>query len=742
MKIGIVILSLVATINSVLIKNRLYSLYSNNADRLRFNETKEIRFKEKISNNEVIIRQGWLKYLELSEDDNIKTAQFKKNPQNNNQHKNNIANDEYGPIDIPNEDYFYFELSNSKLSVYQSRINKQLDNSLYLSDIVQNGIEDIGNFIEGHCFIIKFIRVSRRVIWELCGDSSSNSISLWISSLSSITPMTPEQSPINIIPLSPNSNVNIPLGYVQNGVWSTCSKPCDSGIQYLPLICVDSSICKGKAMLQRICNIKACRKEVEDRLSSLKEVAEGHWESLGKWSECSKVCGGGVMTLQRRCVGNNCQGEATLTQPCNTLPCTILDPNKVQTMDVVFSVSKYDECRLLEGNLMMVVNNKKILSHMMVNVNEIMIYKKENGMSIPVMKVPLSEVKEISALKGNEQCFNIIQNTVTNHVFCSDEVDRENHIKINEWIEKIKKFKFECSKKIMDSFERELQDSVSVYNNPNMIHDKMIQIQNQLQTDIKNKNYVKEAILNKNFEEFKRQLDNVLTKEKIYEEKLKKEQIEKLRYEQEEFNKHLNQQKQIVNEMFTDINTISNEELKYKAKERAVQHSMKQMLAQAQNRIMNTRSDMLYKIKEENIKKDIENRKQTQTLFNLKGTIGKEMLSKMGNPMQCFNTNIHNQPILDDYCNRNFVDLEMKNNCKIPNQFCFMCCISELRFHDKEIECCYNKCDHIYEDKCASFESLLGPTPQVVIAQPLVPQMLNVVAPPVVDDSQKVIVVK
>ena len=51
MKIGIVILSLVATINSVLIKNRLYSLYSNNSDRLRFNETKEIRFKEKISNN-------------------------------------------------------------------------------------------------------------------------------------------------------------------------------------------------------------------------------------------------------------------------------------------------------------------------------------------------------------------------------------------------------------------------------------------------------------------------------------------------------------------------------------------------------------------------------------------------------------------------------------------------------------------------------------------------------------------
>ena len=66
--------------------------------------------------------------LEINEDDNIKNARFRKNPLYNNQHKNNIINDEYGPIDIPNEDFFYFELSNSKLSVYQSRTNKQLDN--------------------------------------------------------------------------------------------------------------------------------------------------------------------------------------------------------------------------------------------------------------------------------------------------------------------------------------------------------------------------------------------------------------------------------------------------------------------------------------------------------------------------------------------------------------------------------------------------------------------------------------
>ena len=86
MKIGIALLCLLATINSVLIKNRLYSVLNDNKEeQMKFNEKKEIRFIEK-SNNEVIIRQGWLKYLEINEDDNIKNARFRKNPLYNNQH--------------------------------------------------------------------------------------------------------------------------------------------------------------------------------------------------------------------------------------------------------------------------------------------------------------------------------------------------------------------------------------------------------------------------------------------------------------------------------------------------------------------------------------------------------------------------------------------------------------------------------------------------------------------------------
>ena len=78
--------------------------------------------------------------------------------------------------------------------------------------------------------------------------------------------------------------------------------------------------------------------------------------------------------------------------------------------------------------------------------------------------------------------------------------------------------------------------------------------------------------------------------------------MEKLKFEQEEFNKQLNLQKQFVNEMYSDITSLSNEELKYQAKEKAVQHTMKQMLVKAQNKIMGTRTNLVSKLQEENMK--------------------------------------------------------------------------------------------------------------------------------------------
>lgn len=44
---------------------------------------------------------------------------------------------------------------------------------------------------------------------------------------------------------------------------------------------------------------------------------DGYWETVSEWSTCTKLCGGGVQSKQRRCIppiniGKPCGGEAIL----------------------------------------------------------------------------------------------------------------------------------------------------------------------------------------------------------------------------------------------------------------------------------------------------------------------------------------------------------------------------------------------------------------------------------------------
>ena len=65
------------------IQNRLFSIFKFTAqDKFKsFKEHREeMSFKETSNySNDKILQQGWLKYLELNEDDQVSTTQFKKN---------------------------------------------------------------------------------------------------------------------------------------------------------------------------------------------------------------------------------------------------------------------------------------------------------------------------------------------------------------------------------------------------------------------------------------------------------------------------------------------------------------------------------------------------------------------------------------------------------------------------------------------------------------------------------------
>ncbi|KAL5270907.1 hypothetical protein ACHWQZ_G001540 [Mnemiopsis leidyi] len=106
--------------------------------------------------------------------------------------------------------------------------------------------------------------------------------------------------------------------------WSTCSEECGGGTQTRSKECNNpapaygGADCEGDATQTRNCNSQAC-------------PVDGEWGTWSAWSECSKECGGGTKTRSRECNnptpahgGNDCQGDSTKTQSCNTQNCEVV----------------------------------------------------------------------------------------------------------------------------------------------------------------------------------------------------------------------------------------------------------------------------------------------------------------------------------------------------------------------------------------------------------------------------------
>jgi hypothetical protein len=424
-----------------------------------------------ISNNQIdlncdAVKQGWMKYLEINESGQI-PSYFEKNKmfflQNSeNQSINTLTRDSIGYINIPNEDFFFFKLCKEDLIMFTARNEryKQFKKSLKLADLVpqittipfKGGIEEVGNFQEGFCFMLKYISNGQHYIWELCGETAMDK-DCWMNSIVKQTNvncgdnqygtiihqmvgqvvgpiMQPSPlvmagpsvlSPTNLIPvpapimqfppLPGTTFVGVPPGiaivpkpieYVPIGDWSQCSKPCGKGTQTRPVKCADENICKGTHHEERECNTQVCKEDIDKSLEKLQKVSEGQWELLGSWTPCSRQCGGGIQTIERRCVGNNCVGQAYLVQDCNTFICAG-DPNKlVTTASQLFNREGYDECKLFEGNLVMIVNNQKFLSHVEVNRQNIQIFS-QNNPGIPIT-IPLAKLLNIQQASN---CFDM-----------------------------------------------------------------------------------------------------------------------------------------------------------------------------------------------------------------------------------------------------------------------------------------------------------------------------------------------
>ena len=486
--------------SSVFAFNKNYLTKSENFLQEKITIKNNFNLKNKIteksqSNNKQSIMQGWLKFLEMNESTNDVPRNFKKNQvyylqMSENPTLSTMAKDNIGFVNIPNDQYHMFELDSLYINIYTGRHGKYRNfiDKLKISDITplmsvnpcRGGIEDVGNFAEGYCFLVKFIKFSKHYIWELCSDSifeKNNWIQYLANVINKTTPISvivpspiihiptastvfyPPPLPVpaphpffmhpgpfapvpapgfspspfpNAYPLGPNPVPfgvppgipgpfagQLPAGFALAQDWSPCNKPCDTGIQTRILDCVELNICMGKKFEERLGNVQRCKEDVDSSLTNLKRVSEGQWEKLGSWTKCSKICGGGIRTINRRCLSGNCIGDAILTEDCNATVCQNLygsDPNKMEIS--VFQREVYDECKLLEGNLTLMINNQRVLSHVEVNTQTIQIIRQDDP-THPIL-MPMAKLMDIQPSNRAPGCMNMVDMNMKDIILCPD----------------------------------------------------------------------------------------------------------------------------------------------------------------------------------------------------------------------------------------------------------------------------------------------------------------------------------
>uniref|UniRef100_A0A7M5X072 C-type lectin domain-containing protein n=1 Tax=Clytia hemisphaerica TaxID=252671 RepID=A0A7M5X072_9CNID len=112
-------------------------------------------------------------------------------------------------------------------------------------------------------------------------------------------------------------------GWTAWGTWGACTATCGTGSQERSRTCTNPTPahggdpCAGDTSEPQDCNTNPC-------------PIHGVWTSWGSWETCSLTCGTGSQNRTRTCTdpapqhgGDNCAGDASEPQDCNTNPCPV-----------------------------------------------------------------------------------------------------------------------------------------------------------------------------------------------------------------------------------------------------------------------------------------------------------------------------------------------------------------------------------------------------------------------------------
>lgn len=328
-----------------------------------------LSISSKLNNNNEsnrVLFSSWAKIIFIEEQNSSIPNKFETNTQFYLQSKNNpsinlAAQDSKGYLNIPSQEYFFTELTNNNLSVFTSRVEqyKQQKFSVSINEILpqnkliyEGGVEDVGNFQEGYCFIIKYIHFSSKYMMEICCDTISDKDN-FMKNLVSLIPKKETQNSNNTGALNEQKDSKLNLNesinkdnLSVNGVKYKIQK----GFANRPYPINDAQFAGLApnigigAVIQTPTIPNAIPQYSSGILSSI-PVHQGPsgaiisadlnssttattplnrvgWMPIGTWTPCTKPCGTGIQSRSLKCIRPlDCEGNNFEERLCNVQSC-------------------------------------------------------------------------------------------------------------------------------------------------------------------------------------------------------------------------------------------------------------------------------------------------------------------------------------------------------------------------------------------------------------------------------------
>jgi hypothetical protein len=479
-----------------------------------------------------------------------------------------------------------------------------------------------------------------------------------------------------------------------------------------------------------------------DPTSPAGEKVNGFWVLLQDWSSCTKKCGGGLQYMQLMCSpprngGTPCDGEALRTKKCNDQDCPGVSEAKqvlpkakgknygkpiVKVMPISTRPLRYDKCHIKEIDAIFTKWDKvtgfngynKFPTRVVMNEKTITMFTDETMATMLGTFV----IKNTELFQSNTKptsCFVLNSDTIKGE-FCN--IDAANKFDfVAEWRYDFNLFRNQChtdrktvalSDKEENGLKKELQDRINGAK-LEVVKERANKIKKKIEEpDIRRVDALQQTTL------------LAMKKELNIDELLQKEESAK---ESEESANSISEIEKEKKKNDCLVANIAEREIEdqYTVLKGQQDKELKAMKQQSQKQVLAKRNNVKLKIIKMRKKQQRKTKELTAQIQVMRTKVAGDLAkwNKAGDIGQCFkNTGSKDdQGKVDSYCANHLTEAPPSKlqECRSEENFCYVCCETEFGdMHVKEREKCYDKCEFVPDEdkKPAGFWQWVEPVNQ------------------------------